>query len=565
MAIIRINKLFGYYTNEIDLSKRCNIIIGENGLGKTSILKIISNLIKGDFINICQNYFESIEIIEGEEIITIKIADLFPDIKTIITMIMGNELYDNLIYDQNLYDHINNIEKQLLEIINACGNSAYYKAISDIYFNRPVDPVILKILPEKEQVNIQEYTYHIYIRNSLNRLYKSSGGKYFSGTKINYSQLLSKIHEMLQIKKCYYVDLVEKYFLSETQISQSNVFNYNIKWISEYKNVYLGEDFLDNDRSSVDFWERRLSFPPACGNKRIGLGCHISKEMIEPFVQIAKVAYKNPNYFFDRFTNHHFMKNLIEDKRAEINMVIRDFYYPQSFIKEINNIAISYYYDIIGEEIGEGYQDINKFIGFYSKNYLDINNYFMPIVIRHSIFDMDFESLAEDPFYPENVGEKLHKAFINFFNNEFDKLRTNRSEKIATFERLLKKYLFNKEVKIYPSGLKVFVKNRSTKTHKSGLKVYENFIDEVNLNSLSSGEKKIIILLFLAIFMEEETLLIDEPELSLSIVWQKMLLLDLLNETRVKKIIVCTHSPFIAEDETLHQYLLPLSTEEGEF
>jgi len=33
-----IRKLFGLYNYTIDLSKRCSIIIGENGSGKTTIL-----------------------------------------------------------------------------------------------------------------------------------------------------------------------------------------------------------------------------------------------------------------------------------------------------------------------------------------------------------------------------------------------------------------------------------------------------------------------------------------------------------------------------------------------
>lgn len=34
--IVRINKLFGKYNNEIDLSNRCIIFIGENGVRKNN-------------------------------------------------------------------------------------------------------------------------------------------------------------------------------------------------------------------------------------------------------------------------------------------------------------------------------------------------------------------------------------------------------------------------------------------------------------------------------------------------------------------------------------------------
>ena len=59
---IRINKLFGKYDNEIDLSSRGIIFIGENGVGKTTIMRILQALMNFNFSELIKYDFESIEI-----------------------------------------------------------------------------------------------------------------------------------------------------------------------------------------------------------------------------------------------------------------------------------------------------------------------------------------------------------------------------------------------------------------------------------------------------------------------------------------------------------------------
>ena len=83
------------------------------------------------------------------------------------------------------------------------------------------------------------------------------------------------------------------------------------------------------------------------------------------------------------------------------------------------------------------------------------------------------------------------------------------------------------------------------------------------LGKLSSGEKQIISL-FSRIYLSGETdfiVLFDEPELSLSIFWQKLLLPHIMQSKRCKLLLAVTHSPFIFENELegnaigLNQYI----------
>ena len=81
---------------------------------------------------------------------------------------------------------------------------------------------------------------------------------------------------------------------------------------------------------------------------------------------------------------------------------------------------------------------------------------------------------------------------------------------------------------------------------------------EVDLNDLSSGEKQVISLLArLYLYPEQKIVLIDEPELSLSIDWQKRLLPDLLLSPSCAQLLAITHSPFIFDNQ-LDPYAGPM-------
>jgi hypothetical protein len=73
----------------------------------------------------------------------------------------------------------------------------------------------------------------------------------------------------------------------------------------------------------------------------------------------------------------------------------------------------------------------------------------------------------------------------------------------------------------------------------------------LELRQLSSGEKQIVSL-FTHVYLgrvSELTVLIDEPELSLSVPWQKRLLPDIRASQRCRFLAAVTHSPFIYDNE----------------
>lgn len=82
----------------------------------------------------------------------------------------------------------------------------------------------------------------------------------------------------------------------------------------------------------------------------------------------------------------------------------------------------------------------------------------------------------------------------------------------------------------------------------------------VKMNQLSSGEKQIVSI-FSKIYLEQHEkiiVLFDEPELSLSIEWQKMLLSHIVDSNKCDFLLAVTHSPFIFTNE-LKKYAIGMN------
>lgn len=81
---------------------------------------------------------------------------------------------------------------------------------------------------------------------------------------------------------------------------------------------------------------------------------------------------------------------------------------------------------------------------------------------------------------------------------------------------------------------------------------------KISLDALSSGEKQMISLFAkIYLYKKQKIVLIDEPELSLSIDWQKQILVDVISAPSCQQIIAITHSPFVF-DNALEPFARPL-------
>lgn len=109
---------------------------------------------------------------------------------------------------------------------------------------------------------------------------------------------------------------------------------------------------------------------------------------------------------------------------------------------------------------------------------------------------------------------------------------------IQQFTHYCNKYLSDKEFVYDESSVKISIIRKKNQA-------------PVDIETLSSGEKQIISLFALLYLQRTDNLAIffDEPELSLSIEWQKTLIPDILNSGKCEFILCTTHSPFIFDNE----------------
>jgi predicted ATPase len=127
-----------------------------------------------------------------------------------------------------------------------------------------------------------------------------------------------------------------------------------------------------------------------------------------------------------------------------------------------------------------------------------------------------------------------------------------KEKNIREFVIVCNQYLSGKEFIYDNLNFKIFIRQldtiaQSDQEEKPGI---------LKMSMLSSGEKQIVSL-FSQIYLSESSnyfVIIDEPELSLSVFWQKRFLPDILKSERCTGLIAVTHSPFICDNE-LDQYM----------
>lgn len=150
---------------------------------------------------------------------------------------------------------------------------------------------------------------------------------------------------------------------------------------------------------------------------------------------------------------------------------------------------------------------------------------------EYNLVDM---TLIEQTKFNAKFSEAL-KIYFDDFSEKY-KVFEELIKKLDIFTQIINERLMFKKIKI---------------SRKNGFEVVDSDFPEkkLTLNQLSSGEKQEIVLFYDLIFntKSELLLLIDEPEISLHITWQKNFLDDLLKVAKDidLQIILATHSPQI--------------------
>ena len=156
------------------------------------------------------------------------------------------------------------------------------------------------------------------------------------------------------------------------------------------------------------------------------------------------------------------------------------------------------------------------------------------------------------------------KVVVHFLTRLIE-LHTTQQEKerdVREFIDVCNEYLSGKELIYDNMSFDISIRQHSVVNQDGG----EGKSEAIKMSMLSSGEKQIVSL-FSQIYLAAAAsyfVIIDEPELSLSVFWQKRFLPDILESGRCSGLIAATHSPFIFENQldrytcSLEQFMEPI-------
>ena len=208
----------------------------------------------------------------------------------------------------------------------------------------------------------------------------------------------------------------------------------------------------------------------------------------------------------------------------------------ESSRSNLNQLTLGYLGDIVDEK----YQSTNsQEISSIEENTI---NDIMNRVDESILSDGSKKRLSKTlrSIKESGINSDHDKVVCHYFLKLFEshKELVKKEATIRDFVDVCSKYLENKEI-VYDSPNFDFIIYSKYDNHR------------ISLQQLSSGEKQIVSL-FSHLYLSKKQnyiVLIDEPELSLSVKWQKLFLQDVRKGTFCRGLIAVTHSPFIFDNE----------------
>ncbi|KKD36579.1 MAG: AAA family ATPase [Limnoraphis robusta] len=168
-----------------------------------------------------------------------------------------------------------------------------------------------------------------------------------------------------------------------------------------------------------------------------------------------------------------------------------------------------------------------------------------PFQVTRDNSDNVYEKLIEQlrSFESDPKYKTIASRVLSVYKDSLQKRLDAQTQAYSNIERYLKsvnKFLERKQLKI---GSTSSPRSRSTLGVKIG-----NEEAVHSLQILSSGERQVVGLIYAASHMTRggRVVLIDEPEISLHIDWQRKLLPEMVEQLGEKQLIICTHSSVIA-------------------
>lgn len=163
-----------------------------------------------------------------------------------------------------------------------------------------------------------------------------------------------------------------------------------------------------------------------------------------------------------------------------------------------------------------------------------------------ALFDrLTFAAKSIGPIHDSIPLRGVDRSLLELYRQVLYKRNAERRsafQKSRDFEDSINRFLDQKTLKIGTTNIRSRLRNqvtvKTTGDHSYGL------------SALSSGERQILTMLYSASRsrFQSGVFLIDEPELSLHIDWQRIILEELRKQSPNRQLIACTHSPEVGAD-----------------
>lgn len=429
--------IHGYKNIVIDFTTPYNVLLSENGQGKTTILKIIDAALSGNIKKLKEISFGSIEI-------------KFRSLKKPISIFRSDLEYE---WESRAYEHIRSKvdDETLSDVLNIISMSASYKSL---------------------QSSIISYF------NGNNFAHASSHSKELRSNVVRgYPFSSMALRELYEEKESV---LLKKQNLSFFNAIKEN-FPLNTLYLPTYRRI---EDLISSVKDDKNI----------LGNEHIRFGMSDVEAKLE---SIKKEILTSCNDSMSRI-NGEILNRLVKGL---------------SVTKDDRNV--------ITENIESLKLVLNRF--------------------GRSLSEEDKELIFRKVHSEKDFNSSKNEALVYFLSKMYDAFLEQREKDnaLSKFAKICSNYFVNKEMTYDETTLEVFITCLETN-------------NKIEFEQLSSGEKQIVSL-FSKLILEKGKdffVLFDEPELSLSVEWQKLLLPDVIGSGSCAMLLAMTHSPFIISKMT---------------
>lgn len=433
----QINKLHGYKNFDLQFEDNTLILVGENGAGKTTVLRLLYYLLSGQWSTIAQFEFERliIDINNKEHVLPYTL----------------------------IRDNIKFLDKHLLRRIPPNVRRRFMKLLehSEGRFD----------LPELEALCTH---YHIPIHYVLQEFDILEEPKNKESKKLK--RTLQEIRDSL---------------------------NAQLLYLPTYRRIEQELSLILKGFDESDFGPRRLYLR--------------ERKVHNDYIELIEFGMKD-------------VESAIGDTLEKLKEFARE---------NLNNLTLGY----LGDVVEQKYSKVNvKQI----KETTDETIYNILRRIHEHILSPENKKHLSEIIRSVKQGETPNdhtKVICHYFIKllDFQQELQEKESQMRSFCNVCNKYMVDKTF-VYDSATFKFTINTEPSNGNPR---------EVELRHLSSGEKQIVSL-FSHLYLSGNKnffVLIDEPELSLSVPWQRMFLMDIKSGDFCSGLVAVTHSPFIYDND----------------